>query len=52
MKIKVGLPVWAIKSIDKEAKRMGVTRQSVIKIWLTQKLDDIQLNRKNLKHVS
>jgi len=51
-KVNIDLPDWMIKSLDNEAKRMGVTRQSVIKIWLTQKLDDIQLNRKNLQHVS
>lgn len=50
-KVNIDLPDWIIKSLDNEAKRMGVTRQSVIKIWLTQKLDDIQLNRKNLQHV-
>lgn len=51
-KVNIDLPDWIIKSLDNEAKRMGVTRQSVIKIWLTQKLDDIQSNRKNLQHVS
>jgi len=51
-KVNVDLPSWAIASLDKEAKRMGVTRQSIIKMWLIQKLDDIQLSRKNLQHVS
>ena len=39
-KVNVDLPSWAIASLDKEAKRMGVTRQSIIKMWLIQKLDD------------
>ena len=51
-KVNVDLPSWAISSLDKEAKRIGVTRQSIIKMWLIQKLDDIQSNRKNLQHVS
>ncbi len=51
-KVNIDLPSWAIASLDKEAKRMGVTRQSIIKMWLIQKLDDIQLSRKNLQHVS
>lgn len=50
-KINVDLPSWAIASLDKEAKRMGVTRQSIIKMWLIQKLDDLELNRKSLKQV-
>jgi hypothetical protein len=27
-----------IKLLDKEAKRLGVTRQSVIKVWIEEKL--------------
>ncbi|MCD8478441.1 MAG: hypothetical protein LRY68_11650 [Sulfurospirillum sp.] len=45
------MPSWAIASLDKEAKRMGVTRQSIIKMWLIQKLDDLNLSRKSLKQV-
>ena len=40
-----------LQSIDKEAKRIGVTRQSIIKMWLIQKLDDLEFNRKSLKQV-
>ena len=50
-KVNVDLPTWAIASLDKEAKRIGVTRQSIIKMWLIQKLDDLELNRKSLKQV-
>lgn len=50
-KVNVDLPSWAIASLDKEAKRIGVTRQSIIKMWLIQKLDDLNLSRKSLKQV-
>jgi len=40
-RINVDLPVWMIKSLDKEAKRLGVTRQSIIKVWLAEKLEKI-----------
>ena len=50
-KVNVDLPSWAIASLDKEAKRMGVTRQSIIKMWLIQKLDDLEYHRKGLKQV-
>ncbi|MDY6903460.1 MAG: CopG family transcriptional regulator [Thermodesulfobacteriota bacterium] len=33
----VDFPVWMIKSLDKEAKRLGVSRQSIIKIWLAER---------------
>ena len=32
------IPVWMLARLDREAKRLGVTRQSVIKIWLAERL--------------
>jgi hypothetical protein len=37
-RVNVDLPVWMIESLDEEAERLGVTRQSVIKFWLAEKL--------------
>ena len=34
-----GRPSWMVEFIDREAKRLGVTRQSVIKMWLAERLD-------------
>jgi len=31
-------PAWMVDSLDREARRMGVTRQSLIKLWLADKL--------------
>jgi hypothetical protein len=33
------MPVWMLEKIDKEAGKLGVTRQSVIKIWLAERLE-------------
>lgn len=38
-RVNVDFPVWMINSLDKEAKRLGVPRQSVIKVWLAERLD-------------
>ena len=38
-RVNVGFPLWMIQSLDKEAKRLGVPRQSIIKIWLAERLD-------------
>lgn len=38
-RINVNFPDWMIDSLDKEAKRLGVTRQSIIKIWLAERLE-------------
>ena len=34
----VDFPTWMIDRLDEEAKRLGVTRQSIIKIWLSERL--------------
>lgn len=39
-RVNVDFPVWMITSLDKEAIRLGVTRQSLIKLWLADKLDN------------
>ena len=38
-RVNVDFPLWMVESLDKEARRLGVTRQSVIKVWLAQKLE-------------
>jgi hypothetical protein len=37
-RVNVDFPIWMIDSLDREASRMGVTRQSVIKLWLAERL--------------
>ncbi len=37
-RVNVDFPIWMIQSLDKEAKRIGVTRQSIIKIWIADRL--------------
>ncbi len=38
-RVNVDFPVWMIHSLDKEARKLGVTRQSIIKIWLAERLE-------------
>jgi hypothetical protein len=38
-RVNVDFPVWMIHSLDKEARRLGVPRQSIIKMWLAEKLE-------------
>ena len=44
-RVNVDFPTWVIDSLDKEAKRMGVTRQSITKVWLIERLDEQAANR-------
>lgn len=38
-RVNVDFPTWMLQSLDKEAKRLGVPRQSVIKVWVAERLD-------------
>lgn len=38
-RVNVDFPTWMIERLDKEARRLGVTRQSIIKIWLSERLE-------------
>jgi len=37
-RVNVDFPVWMINELDREAQRVGVTRQSIIKMWLAERL--------------
>ena len=39
-KVNVDFPEWIIESLDQEAKKIGVTRQSIIKIWIAERLKE------------
>ena len=39
-RVNVDFPVWMIHSLDKEAKRLGVPRQSIIKVWVAERLEE------------
>lgn len=38
-RVNVDFPIWMIESLDAEAARLGITRQSVIKTWIAQRLE-------------
>jgi hypothetical protein len=40
-RVNVDFPEWMIHSLDKEAKRLGVARQSIIKIWIAERLKEL-----------
>ena len=46
-RVNVDFPVWIIDSLDKEANRIGVTRQSIIKLWLAERLEEQMLTRRS-----
>ena len=37
-RVNVDFPSWMVESLDREARRLGVTRQAVIKLWIAERL--------------
>ena len=44
-RINVDFPAWVVESLDREAARIGVTRQSIIKVWLGERLQAEAANK-------
>ena len=40
-RVNVDFPAWMVDSLDREASKLGVTRQSVIKVWLAERLEAV-----------
>ncbi|PIU28356.1 MAG: CopG family transcriptional regulator [Candidatus Hydromicrobium americanum] len=40
-RVNVDFPLWMIDLLDKEAKRIGVPRQSIIKVWVAERLEKV-----------
>jgi hypothetical protein len=38
-RVNVDFPLWMVRLLDKEAKRLGVPRQSIIKVWVAERLE-------------
>ena len=38
-RVNVDFPVWMINRLDKEARRLGVPRQAIIKVWIAERLE-------------
>ena len=42
-RVNVDFPTWMVESLDREAGKLGVTRQSIIKVWLAERLEALPL---------
>ncbi len=38
-RVNVDFPEWVVEALDAEAQRLGVTRQSIIKVWIAERLE-------------
>jgi hypothetical protein len=44
-RINIDFPAWMVKSLDEEARHIGVSRQAVIKTWLAEKINQLATQR-------
>jgi hypothetical protein len=40
-RVNVDFPSWMVDALDREAGRLGVTRQSIIKVWIAERLEKV-----------
>ena len=38
-RVNVDFPVWVVEGLDREARRLGVTRQALVKLWIAERLE-------------
>lgn len=38
-RVNVDFPAWVVEALDREAARLGVTRQALVKLWIAERLD-------------
>jgi hypothetical protein len=48
-RVNVDFPAWMVESLDREAGKLGITRQSIIKVWLAERLEDSASSSPQLK---
>lgn len=41
-RVNVDFPEWVVRALDKEATRVGITRQALIKVWITERVDKLE----------
>lgn len=45
-RVNVDFPAWSIEELDREADRLGIARQALIKLWVIEKLDRLKAKGK------
>ena len=38
-RVNVDFPAWVVDGLDREARRLGVTRQALVKLWIAERLE-------------
>jgi len=38
-RVNIDFPTWVVQKVDKEARRLGVSRQALLKIWIAERIE-------------
>ena len=49
-KVNVDFPKWVVTALDREANRIGVARQALIKLWTVERLEEVKRSRAQSAH--
>lgn len=41
-RVNIDFPVWVVEQLDKQSKRLGITRQALVKVWIAEKLKEAE----------
>ena len=50
-KVNVDFPKWVVTALDREANRIGVARQALIKLWTVERLEEVKKGRSQSVHI-
>jgi len=39
-RVNIDFPTWVVEDLDKHSKRLGITRQALVKVWIAEKLKE------------
>ena len=40
-RVNIDFPSWVVDGLDKQAKRLGISRQALVKVWIAEKLEEV-----------
>ena len=40
--VNVPFPLWMVKAMDDEARRLGINRQALIKVWIADRIEQVR----------
>lgn len=40
-RVNIDFPRWVVNRLDREAQRLGITRQALVKVWIAERLEKV-----------